>query len=152
VLPDTIDGAAALARRLDAAEVANMMAGLKTTRLTDLAMPRFKVAFKTSLVGVFQQMGMNRPFEQARADLSGITGRAPSEAPIAIDQIIHSAVIEVDEEGTEAAAATGVSVVLVSTGPLAEPFKIDRPFFFYITDDATGAILFQGRIADPRKA
>ena len=74
------------------------------------------------------------------------------EAPVAIDQIVHSAVIEVDEEGTEAAAATGVSAVLTSSGPLAEPFQIDRPFLFYIADDATGAILFQGRIDDPRKA
>jgi serpin B len=151
VLPDAIDGATALARRLDAAEVASLLAGLKTTRSIDLAMPRFKAAFRTSLVATFQQMGMKRPFDRARADLSGITGRTASEAPIAIDQIVHSAIIEVDEEGTEAAAATGVSAVLTSSGPLAEAFHIDRPFLFYITDDATGAILFQGRIDDPRK-
>ena len=152
VLPDTIDGATALARRLDATEVASLLAGTPSTRSIDLAMPRFKAAFKTSLVETFRQMGMRRPFDAAQADLSGIAGGAASQIPLAIDQIVHSAVIEVDEEGTEAAAATGVSAVTASAGPLPESFNVDRPFLFYITDDATGAILFQGRIDDPRKA
>jgi serpin B len=151
VLPDTIGGATALAARLDPAEMANMFAGLNVVRDTELAMPRFKAKFKTSLVGAFQEMGMKQPFDPGRADFSGVTGRPRSEALIAIDQIIHSAVIEVDEAGTEAAAATGVSAVVVSAPAQAEPFTIDRPFLFYITDDATGAILFQGRISDPRK-
>jgi leukocyte elastase inhibitor len=152
VLPDTIDGATALARRLDAKEMARMLAGPKKTSPVALAMPRFKAAFKTSLVSVFREMGMTRPFDEGRADFSGITGGATSAAPIVIDQVVHSAVIEVDEEGTEAAGATVGSAVVVSAPPPPQIFNIDRPFLFYIVDDATGAILFLGRISDPRQA
>jgi serpin B len=66
-----------------------------------------------------------------------------------IGDVVHRAVIDVSEEGTEAAAATGVGFRLVSV-PMS--FEVTRPFLFYIVDDATGAILFQGRIIDPRAA
>jgi serpin B len=151
VLPNAIDGAAALAQRLDAAEVANLLTRLRIKILIDLAMPRFKAEFKASLVEAFKQMGMKRPFDSDQADFSGISGRPKDEVSLNIDQIEHRAVIEVGEEGTEAAAATGVSLMRKSA-PLAELFNVDRPFLFYITDDTTGAILFQGRIVDPRQS
>ena len=152
LLPDVIDGAAALARHIDAGQVTTLLADLRTPRQTELAMPRFKASFKTSIAGAFHHMGVKRVFSLAQADLSGITGRPPSQMPMAIDQIVHSAVIEVEEEGTQAAAATGVSNSRsISPAPRAEPFHIDRPFLFYIADDSTGTILFQGLISDPRQ-
>jgi serpin B len=75
-----------------------------------------------------------------------MTGGEVAEVAIFIDEVSHRAVIEVSEEGTEAAAAT--AVFMLSSGPRA--FHVNRPFLFYIVDDATGAILFQGRIVDPR--
>jgi serpin B len=63
---------------------------------------------------------------------------------------VHEAVIDVTEEGTEAAAATAIAMTTTSFNPKVETFDIDRPFLFVISDDATGAILFQGRIVDPR--
>jgi len=146
LLPDAIDGASALARRLDAAEVGSMLAEAATARpvKVDLAMPRFKASFKISLVPAFHQMGMKRPFVSALADFSGIT-----ERPLEVGEINHAAMIEVDEEGTAAAAATGVSMYLRSA-PMSEDFRVDRPFLFYLTDTRTGAILFQGLVRDPR--
>jgi leukocyte elastase inhibitor len=145
LLPNAIDGASALARRLDTAEVEGVLAELATKHpvKVDLAMPRFKAAFKTSLVPAFRQMGMKRPFASALADFSGIGGGSD------VGEISHAAMIEVDEEGTVAAAATGVSVRHHSA-PRLERFWIDRPFLFYLADTGTGAILFQGLVSDPR--
>jgi serpin B len=65
---------------------------------------------------------------------------------------VHRAVIEVAEESTEAAAATAVTITARSLGKAVKPetFRVDRPFLFYVVDEASGAILFQGRITDPR--
>lgn len=82
-----------------------------------------------------------------------MTGRAAAEGSLKVDQIRHNAVIAVDEQGTEAAVATAVTVMMTSA-PSSEPeqLHVDRPFLFYLVDDATGAILFQGRIMDPRSS
>jgi serpin B len=97
---------------------------------------------------------MVRAFDAAQADFSGMTGRPQSEAPFFIGGILHRAVIEVMEDGTEAAAVTAIGFRFTggtrwSLGP-PEVFRVDRPFLFYVVDDATGAVLFQGRIVDPR--
>jgi serine protease inhibitor len=97
--------------------------------------------------------GMVRAFDPKTADFSGMTGRPPSEVPMHIGQIVHRAIIDVMEDGTEAAAATAVAMLARvggATPAKPEVFRVDRPFLFYIVDDATGAILFQGRIVDPR--
>lgn len=68
---------------------------------------------------------------------------------------MHRAVIEVGEESIEAAAVTAVEAARPASAappPKPETFRVDRPFQFYLVDEATGAILFQGRIADPRQA
>jgi serpin B len=116
-------------------------------------MPRFKVNFEAELVKLFQQAGMVRAFDAEQADFSGMTGRPQSEAPFFIGQILHRAVIEVMEGGTEAAAVTAITFRFtggtMGVGQL-EAFRVDRPFLFYVVDDATDAVLFQGRIVDPR--
>lgn len=147
VVPNDIDGADALVDRLDAEAVTKLSASFGALTNTKLSLPRFKIQFKASLVEPFEAIGLRLPFDPQHADFSAII---PSGAPTAIDQIVHSAVIEVTEEGTEAAAATAVSIAVRSlpTEPVA--FKVDRPFLFYLTDDKTGAILFQGLIRDPR--
>jgi serpin B len=118
----------------------------------DVAMPRFKTSFKAELVKLFQQAGMVRAFDREKADFSGVTGVPPSEVRLRISQILHRATIDVMEDGTEAAAATAVEFAVVSAPRPENPevFRVDHPFLFYIFDDATGAILFQGRIVDPR--
>jgi serpin B len=120
-------------------------------RLVDLWLPRFHASFKTDLVSAFTAMGMHRAFDPQNADFSGITGTPQAQDPLVVDQIAHRAVIDVTEQGTEAAAATGIGIAAASAArpqPVVK-FTVDRPFLFAILDDETGAILFEGRIVDP---
>jgi serpin B len=105
-----------------------------------LALPRVKFSFHTSLNATLTGMGMGSLF--AGADFSGITG-APGLTVAAVE---HEVFLKVDEEGTAAAAATGASLA-ASHGPSV---TADRPFLFLIRDRLTGAILFMGRVLDPR--
>jgi serpin B len=152
VLPDAIDGD----MRLDADELPQLLAALRSSVAiaeVTLALPRFKVTFRADLVKLFRQAGMVRAFDAEQADFSGITGRPPAEAPFAIGEIEHRAVIDVMEDGTEAAAATAITFQFTGGtrwGGRPEVFRVDRPFLFYVVDDATDAVLFQGRIVDPR--
>jgi len=149
VLPDAVDGVAAVGARLDAAELSTLPSALRAgePKSLSLALPRFKASYKADLVTPFQEAGMTLPFDLARADFSGMTG---GRARFAIGQVMHRAVIEVQEEGTEAAAATAAVMVLTSAPIDQGSFLVDRPFLYYMVDDATGAILFQGRVVDPR--
>jgi serpin B len=154
VLPDEVDGVRAVAAKLDSAEFAQMRAALRKTppRLTSLSLPRFKAEYAADLKPEFQQTGMRLAFDPGKADFSGLTGLPREQAPSAIDQIVHRAVIDVAEESTEAAATTAVGIVASAMPKPIEPirFRVDRPFLYYIVDEVTGAVLFQGRIVDPR--
>jgi serpin B len=154
-LPNEVDGVDDVARKLDSTELSQMLAALRTEqpRLVNLTLPRFKSEYTADLKGIFQRAGMKLAFDDSRSDFSGLTGRPPRLAPAAIDQIIHRAVIEVSEEATEAAAATAIGIRVTSALPKPiEPiqFRVDRPFLYYLVDEATGAVLFQGRVVDPR--
>jgi serpin B len=157
VLPDEIDGLGEVSRRIDANEMSELFAALRggqAERPVDLAMPRFKSEFKTMLKEPFRRAGMMLAFDADRADFSGIIGGPVSDANrVYVSDIWHRAMIEVAEESTEAAAATAVEFIARAARPRPtppEPFHVDRPFLFLIVDDATGAILFQGRTVDPR--
>ena len=150
LLPDA--GIADLVQRFDGAEAQSLVAALHgSVGEVELSLPRFRANFRADLASVFAALGMQRAFDPAAADFSGMTGKPPAQLPTAIDQIVHRAVVDVAEQGTEAAAATGISVAVTAMAPQpAETFKVDRPFLFVIADDRTGAILFEGRIVDPR--
>jgi serpin B len=158
VLPDQVDGLGQVSRSIEVDEPSALFAALhepRADKLVALSMPRFKAAFKAELVAPFRQAGMTLSFED-KADFSGMTGRPPPADGVRISQIVHRALIEVAEESTEAAAATAIGVATVSAAPVRpeqpEVIRVDRPFLFYVIDDATGAVLFQGRITDPRQA
>ncbi len=155
--PRDINGLDAVTHKLDAAEWASLLADLHkpvADKVVDLTLPRFNVRFGADLVAPFRAEGMHRPFEIKLADFSGISGRPPAQEPMAIGAIAHRAVVDVMEDGTEAAAATAVTVVAAAMRrepePPPQPFHVDRPFLFAIVDDASGAIMFLGRVADPR--
>jgi len=155
VLPNEADGLEAVMQRLDASELASLTAALKTQAhgFVALALPRFKAALSAGLVAPFRQAGMTLAFSDD-ADFTGMTGRKLDQQGVKIGDIQHRAAIEVDEDGTEAAAATAVVMVPTRSRPLeppSVPFTIDHPFLFYVVDDASGAVLFQGRIVDPRE-
>jgi serpin B len=150
VLPDDIEGVDAVARRLGANELSELFAALRdgqAKKPVALTLPRFKAEYRVDLTAPFRQAGIQKAFDANSADFSGMTGRPAGEDRVHIGQIVHRAVIEVAEESTEAAAATAVSV-RSAAAPVS--FRVDHPFLFYLVDDTTGAILFQGRVTDPR--
>ena len=109
----------------------------------DVYLPRFSFDTKYFMVDDLADMGMPSAFT-ADADFSGMTGTRE----LYIDKVIHQAYIEVNEKGTEAAAATGVSMRLSAALP-GEVFLADRPFIFLIRDLDTGVIMFMGRVSNP---
>ncbi|MCK4752616.1 MAG: serpin family protein [Planctomycetes bacterium] len=110
-----------------------------------VAVPKFKMESKFDLVPVLKSMGMKNAFT-GKADFSGMNGRKD----LAISAVVHKAYVDVNEEGTEAAAATGITMSLTSAVPEAIPvFRADRPFVFLIRDNGTGSILFLGRVMNP---
>jgi serpin B len=152
--PDDIDGLDTVIAGLDGAKLDALREALRTaqTRPIVLSLPKFKFEFSAELIPPFKALGMSKVFDPTQSDLSGLTGLPRDKAQSTIDQIAHRAVIEVAEEGTEAAAATAVVVTTrtMAPGQQHERFTIDRPFMFLIADDKTGAILFLGRVSDPR--
>lgn len=111
----------------------------------ELAVPKFSYEAEVKLKPVLKSLGMELAFELGQADLSGITG-APGE--VWVDEVYHKAFVALDEQGTEAAAATAV-VAVDESEPERATFIADRPFLFMIYDDPTGQILFIGRLLDP---
>lgn len=115
-----------------------------------LFLPRFSIESKADVLGSLAGLGMTSAGSSSSADFSGIT--SPSELFIA--KVIHQANIDVDEKGTEAAAATAVGMSTTGGCGPSQPLKVitlrfDRPFLFLIRDVETGAILFMGRVVDP---
>ena len=129
VLPDDVDGAGAVARRLGANELSELFAALRdgqAKKPVALTLPRFKAEFKADLVAPFRQAGMQKAFDPNAADFSGITGRPAAERRLYIGAIVHRAVIDVAEEATEAAAATAVTMRSLSApvqAPAPVPFR-----------------------------
>ena len=114
-----------------------------------LTMPRFKFSTPSSLNGVLEALGMTDAFDPSLADFSGMDGGHD----LSVGVVIHKAVIAVDEQGTTAAAATGVTVGVTAVMPQPPPPLVaDRPFLFFVRHNPTGAILFQGRVVDPSQA
>lgn len=107
-----------------------------------LTMPKFKFETYINLSGVLADMGMPAAFNPEEADFSGMTG----DRSLFIHEVLHKAFVSVDEEGTEAAAATAVVMGVTSLPP---QISLDSPFIFMIRDNETGAILFMGRVLDP---
>ena len=107
-------------------------------------LPRFKASFDSELNLSLSALGMADAFDQVKADFSGMTGTDN----LYIKLVRHKAVLEVNEEGAEAAAATGVVMSLKSM-PRETIFRADRPFLCAIRDDETGALLFLGMINNP---
>jgi len=110
-----------------------------------VSFPRFKMTSEFLLGKTLEGMGMSDAFSPDRADFSGMTGNKD----LFIDQVVHKAFVEVNEEGTEAAAATGVVMKLTSMPSPKKYFLADHPFIYFIRDTSTGSILFIGRVTDP---
>jgi serpin B len=117
-----------------------------------LYFPRFESGSDLKLSDVLKRMGMVDAFDECDADFRGITGIDPCipDRSLYIDEIFHKSYVEIDEAGTEAAAATAVVMTRVTAvGPEPPTVRFDRPFYYFIHDRPTGTLLFVGRMLDP---
>jgi serpin B len=149
LLPKKRDGLGAVEAGLTSEKLNTWIAGLKSNKV-NLTFPRIKTTYSASLSKTLPLMGMVDAFNETKADFSGIDGTRD----LSISDVVHKAFCEINEEGTEAAAATGVVMTMRSAAPRKEPppieFKADHPYLYLIRDTQTGALLFLGRVTDPR--
>ncbi len=147
MLPRALDGLAKLEKQLTTQNLKTWLAKLDAggAQEINLYLPKFKLETGYDLVSPCMKMGMKDAFALANADFSGMGWRKGS---LYISQIKHKAVVEVNEEGTEAAAATAVEMATKSV-PFNPEFRADHPFFFIIRDSRSGTVLFMGRMVNP---
>ena len=135
----------AFVRELDALRVAEIEAALTPTELA-LFLPRFAYAADLTLSDTLSNLGMPLAFSESEADFSGMVETPPH---LYISSVLHKAYLEVDETGTQAAAATAIEVEVGQENSLPEVMRVDRPFIFLIRDTEQGAILFLGCLVNP---
>jgi serpin B len=147
-LPKQANGLAEFEKTLTAEKLQGWQNQLRE-REVRVYLPRFKMTAEFKLNEALQSLGMSDAFNRARSNLSGIT----NAEQLYISAVIHKAFVDVNEEGTEAAAAT--AIVVKPTSAVVDPsptFRADRPFFFAIRDNRSGSILFAGRLVEPEKS
>ena len=149
LLPKSPIGLTDLEKNLTADQFASWMSRVHETPTVEAYLPKFKLNARYGLAPPLQALGMTDAFDAEHADFSGMT----SPSYLSISAVVHQAFVEVNEEGTEAAAATGV--VMTTAMAVAGPtpvFRADHPFLFLIRDRENGSILFMGQLASPDNA
>ena len=152
-LPKDIGGLPAFEQSLTASHMKQWLDKLQPVPEVILTLPKFQMTRQIGLAGTLAAMGMPSAFNDNAADFSGMTGKRE----LFISAVIHKAYINVDEKGTEAAAATAVVMEkAMAMPPRFQPppppvFRADHPFVFLIRDNRSGGILFMGRVTDPTK-
>jgi serpin B len=147
LLPKKNDGLAELEKGLTAGSLA-AWTGTMERRKVKVTLPKFKMTSELRLSDVLKSMGMADAFEMKKADFSGIA----TAEPLFISEVLHKAYVDVNEEGTEAAAATAVVMMAGSEAPKPEEpvvFTADHPFVFLIRHNNSGTVLFMGRVTNP---
>lgn len=141
LLPERMDGLRSLEKSITVEKLSQWRDHMKTVEIS-VSIPKFSMETDYDLKKYLSDMGMNDAFDSMNADLSGISGAKG----LFVGGAIHKAFVDINEEGTEAAAATGMAVLQSGFS-----FRADHPFLFVIQDNNTGQILFMGRIMDPTK-
>ncbi len=146
MLPATNKNSQDLINELTPDKWNNWMKNFEVKDPVVVKMPRFKFAFETKLMDVLAQMGMVKAFQAGMADFSKI-----SNEELYISSAVHKSFIDVNENGTEAAAVTGLTFTTTSAGnePPKTYFNVDKPFVFAITEKDTDVILFIGEVRNP---
>ena len=142
-LPSENDGLASLEEKINFGNLQKSLADLDDSipEEIEVHLPKFKMEQRFNLNDVLAGMGAGEMFVGGQADFSGIT-----QEPLYVSDVVHKAFVEVNEEGTEAAAATGIGVKLMCLKPM---FNANHPFLFFIRHISTGAILFLGHLLEP---
>ena len=144
LLPDTGKTPDQLIGQLNPAVWARIKTSLALPQMVDVWLPRFTFNWESDLNDILSSLGMSVAFSDTQANFSKIN---PNDQ-LFISKVKHKTYIQVDEEGTEAAAVTSVGIATASAGPETEFYAI-RPFLFFITEGDTGAILFAGKVENP---
>ncbi|KAK3734350.1 hypothetical protein QZH41_005337 [Actinostola sp. cb2023] len=144
LLPEELDGLGKLEKSLSIDNL-DKWALLMTNITVSVELPKFKLSQQFELNKVLPQLGMRDVFDASQADLSGIS----ATTGLFVSNIIHKSHVEVNERGTEAAAATGV-VMRKRSLDMNEIFHADHPFLFLIRHHSSGSILFVGRFQEPQ--
>ncbi|MGD0389171.1 MAG: serpin family protein [Tepidisphaeraceae bacterium] len=149
LLPNSADGIKALESRFSDKLLKEVTNALRP-QFVQVTIPKFTFAEQSSLPRVLAAMGMRNAFSAGEADFSAIDGRAD----LFLADVRHKAYVSVDEQGTEAAAATGIVAMPTAIPVRKVPFTFtaDHPFLFLILDHRSGAVLFVGRVWDPPAA
>jgi len=151
LVPDAIDGLPAVEGALGAKALDSLVSAMKP-RYLELALPKFEVnpGGSLSLGEDLRALGMPAAFDPKRADFTGIANPPDPAQRLFAGEVFHKAFVRVDEKGTEAAAASAMGVP-AGAGPGGGPpqLRVDRPFLFLIRDNASGMVLFLGRVTDP---
>ncbi|MEX0988315.1 MAG: serpin family protein [Bacteroidales bacterium] len=142
-LPDQGTTVAEISAQLDGAMWAGWMEEFREHNEVQVTMPKFTFEYQRSLLEDLSDMGLGVAFTD-QADFSAI-----SDIDLLISKVIHKTFIQVDEEGTEAAAVTAVEFELTSTEPEKKVIRLDRPFLFVITENSSNAIVFMGKLGKP---
>ncbi len=145
LLPKRVDGLRALEMELTPEKLEKWRSSMRTPDV-ETYLPQFKLTEEFQLNSVLAEMGMPSAFDPGKADFSGMNG----QRDLFISAVIHKAFVDVNEEGTEAAAATAVGADPTST-PEPTVFRADHPFVFMIRENRTGSILFMGRVTNPKQ-
>jgi serpin B len=145
MLPKKADGLTALEETLDVDRLEKCFASLSRHKVI-VSLPKFTTTAEFSLVEPLKALGIVDAFDQHKADFSSIDGKKD----LFIMAVVHKAFVDVNEEGTEAAAATGVHFGMLSAPPPRLVFNADHPFLFLIREIRTGSLLFIGRILNPK--
>ena len=146
LLPQKGVGLHKIEKDLNIENLAQWKQGLQKTEVV-VFLPRFKMSSMFRMDDTLVSMGMRDAFDASRANFSGMDG----SHGLYIGAVLHKAFVDVDEEGTEAAAATAVVMARKSASARLPVFRADRPFVFLIQDNKTESILFMGRLTDPAK-
>ena len=153
ILPRKMDGLAEVEKKLSA-EVVEKSLVLMGTRELKVTVPKFKLTEHFRLAHELDKLGIHDAFRPKIADFTGMEVNVSREDSLSISEVLHKAYVDVDEKGTEAAAATAVTMTrTLSAKPVSPPptpFRADHPFLFLIRHNGTGSILFMGRVLDPR--
>jgi serpin B len=145
LLPKANNGLAELEQSIKP-DMLSAWLGALTSRKVEAAIPKFRAESAFSLKDMLSRMGMQDAFGRT-ADFSGIDGRRD----LFLGDVVHKAFVDVSEEGTEAAAATGATVHFMAMRPQQQTiFRADHPFAFFIRDTTSGVILFEGRLRQPQ--
>ena len=148
-LPDPESDLNTFLENLNAESWENWMSQFQAENVT-LVMPKFKLEYGKTLNNPLKALGMDTAFEPRLADFSRMAPLEVLGENLYIDEVVHKTFVDVNEEGTEAAAVTSVGVVATSAQPPPRiPFVVDRPFFFAIRDNETKTVLFMGVVVEP---